>query len=338
MSNKKTLQIFIAYSRRDAEILEELRIHLKVLERIQNVKIWYDGLIEAGHDWEASIKTNLYEADIILLLISQNFLASDYCYDTEMTQALALHKQGKLRAIPIIARNSLWQKTPFAHLQALPKNGKPIVSDWGIDKEAPYLQIVQTLETITTELRQQESRVISPKPILAVTPRKVIANQVKTSTFTDPRDGQIYKTIELLGQTWLAENLNYDVGKGCWYYDNDPENGEEYGRLYTKIAARKACPPGWRLPNDKETGALINLKASYKSLIEGGESGFNAKLGGQRNADGSFLYRGVYGHFWSAEQRSFDSTYFYFYGNAKRLYQGSSQSQEQGFSVRCIKE
>ena len=340
--SKKPLQIFIAYSRRDAEILEELRIHLRVLERIQNVKIWYDGLIEAGHDWEESIKTNLHQADIILLLISQNFLASDYCYDTEMTQALALHEQGKLRAIPIIARNSLWQKTPFAHLQALPKNGKPIVSDWGVDREAPYLQIVQALEAIATELHKQKSKLISPQPEIVTPAPEIISSKEEANQYTDPRDGQTYKTVELLGKTWLAENLNYDIGEGCGFYNNDPKNGEKYGRLYTWEAARRACPPGWRLPRLEEIDALIDYygseAAAYKGLIEGGRSGFNALLGGIRYADGSFRHFGVDGFYWSATGRGGDKAYFYyFHGGAQRLNRPDFY-QHLGFSVRCLQQ
>ena len=276
MSTEKPLHIFIAYSRRDTKILEELRIHLKVLERIQNVKIWYDGLIEAGHDWDESIKGHLHQADIVLLLISHYLLASDYCYDTEMTQAMELHEQGKLRAIPVIASSCLWQKTPFAHLQALPKNGKPIINDWGIDKEVPYLQIMQALEAIVTELHQKDGEQNIPQPEPIVLTSGVISSQDKLNQYTAPRDGQTYKTVELLGKTWLAENLNYDVGEGCWFYDDNSENGERYGRLYTWEAALKACPPGWRLPSHKEIGILIDYygggAAAYRSLIKGGRS------------------------------------------------------------------
>ena len=73
-----------------------------------------------------------------------------------------------------------------------------------------------------------------------------------TGSFTDPRDGRTYRTVELNGLTWIAENLNFDVGEECWFYDNDPKNGAKYGRLYTWEAAQRACPPGWMLPTDRK--------------------------------------------------------------------------------------
>ena len=82
-----------------------------------------------------------------------------------------------------------------------------------------------------------------------------------SNLFTDPRDEQTYQTIELLGKTWLAENLNYDLGEDCWFYDNDPENGRKYGRLYTWEAAKKACLPGWRLPTHEDS---VNSKLLWR--------------------------------------------------------------------------
>lgn len=173
---------------------------------------------------------------------------------------------------------------------------------------------------------------------------------INPNTYTDPRDGQAYRTVELNGRLWLAQNLNYDVGEGCWFYENDPKNGEKYGRLYTWEAAKKACPPGWRLPADEEwrnmarqfsgadDGAYDWGKAAYKALIHGGSSGFSALLGGWRDTDGSFNYLGDYGVYWSATENSSGSAwYYYFYrdnGELNRYYYNKGF----GFSCRCVQD
>ena len=148
----KLTKIFIAYSRKDKEILNNLKLHLSVLERTNKFRIWYDGLIEAGKDWDNSIKRELNTSDIILLLISKNFLSSDYCYEEEMKKAISLHKKGISRLIPIIAKDSLWEFTPFAEFQVLPKDGIPIISgSWETDDE-PYTQIARSIVEIANEL------------------------------------------------------------------------------------------------------------------------------------------------------------------------------------------
>lgn len=76
-----------------------------------------------------------------------------------------------------------------------------------------------------------------------------------TGTFTDPRDGQTYATVEIGNQTWFAQNLNYETSNS-WTYIDDPANGDIYGRLYTWEAALNACPSGWHLPGDVKNGKL----------------------------------------------------------------------------------
>ncbi len=137
------LQIFIAYARKDTSFLDELRTHFTPLQRSGKVKIWYDGEIEPGKVWEAAIKDNLHSADIILMLISADAIASDYFYDKEMSDALARHAAGTARVVPLIVRPCAWQETPLGELQALPKDGKP-VSTWP-DRDDAYANAVTSL-------------------------------------------------------------------------------------------------------------------------------------------------------------------------------------------------
>lgn len=96
--------------------------------------------ISAGTEWKDQIDARLDSADLILLLVSPDFLASDYCYDVELQRALERHIAGEARVIPIIVRPVDWHEAPFAKLQALPRDGKPI-STWARRDEA-YKDVV----------------------------------------------------------------------------------------------------------------------------------------------------------------------------------------------------
>lgn len=165
--------------------------------------------------------------------------------------------------------------------------------------------------------------------------------EVRPNEFKDPRDGQVYKTVGLLDKTWMAENLNFDVGEGSWFYDDDPENGKKYGRLYTWDAAIKACPPGWRLPGLKEIEAIIDrfggAKGAYEALTEGGKSSFNAHLGGLRYTEGSFCdLRLTGGYYWSVTETGSDGAWIYnFDGGSRKLF-CYYKSKGFGFSCRCV--
>jgi uncharacterized protein (TIGR02145 family) len=134
-------------------------------------------------------------------------------------------------------------------------------------------------------------------------------------TFTDTRDGKIYKTVKIGEQVWLAENLNYEAdGSKC--YKNDPAHCEKYGRLYNWATAMKACPKGWHLPSKEEWETLVDfvggwetagkyLKSKSGWLKNGnGEDkyGFSALPGGVGDSDGDFGVVGGYGYWWSATE------------------------------------
>jgi TIR domain len=132
------LEIFCCYARKDQSLLKELVIHLTPLQRRGLIVIKSDININAGAVWEEEIKKHLNTAQIILLLISPDFIASEYCYSTEMQQALERHDSGEARVIPIILRPTNWKGAPFDKLQVLPTNAKPVTDrrSWLTEDEA----------------------------------------------------------------------------------------------------------------------------------------------------------------------------------------------------------
>lgn len=150
----KHINVFIAYARKDTSYLDKLRIYLRPLHRNKTIKIWYDGEITPGAVWEEQIKTHLHQADIILLLVSANSLASDYFYEKEVTDAMDRHKAKEAIVVPVILSDCIWELTNLAELQALPKNGKP-VDDWGKESSA-YTDIVRGLNRSIGKILEKE--------------------------------------------------------------------------------------------------------------------------------------------------------------------------------------
>lgn len=132
-------EIFFCYAREDEKLRIELEKQLNILKRQGFIDFWHDREISAGTEWEREIDVHLNTAHIILLLISPDFMVSDYCYSKEMKRAMERHEAGEARVIPVILRPVYWRGAPFGKLQALPTDGKPVVSSqWHNLDEAFY--------------------------------------------------------------------------------------------------------------------------------------------------------------------------------------------------------
>ena len=142
--------VFISYAHEDLAYLKELEKHLANLKRQNIITSWYDGDINPGTEWEAQILEKLDAAQIILLLVSADFINSDFCYSIELQQALARHDAGQARVIPIIVRPVDRKGAPFAKLQALPSGAKPITK-WSTHDDA-FLDIVQGIRRAIDDL------------------------------------------------------------------------------------------------------------------------------------------------------------------------------------------
>jgi TIR domain len=125
-SAPNALKLFISYCHADETLKTELLKHLEPLRRLQLIDTWHDRQIKAGEDWGKKISSNLEVADLIILIVSIDFINSNYCYDVELERALERHLAGEAVVIPLIARSCMWKTAPFANLQALPKDAKPI--------------------------------------------------------------------------------------------------------------------------------------------------------------------------------------------------------------------
>lgn len=159
----KAIKVFYSYSHKDEDFRKDLEKHLIILKRQGIIESWYDREIKAGNDWEDEITKRLNTADIILLLISSDFLASDYCVDAEVERAMERHEANLARVIPVILRACEWTYAPFGKLQALPKNALPVM-EWS-NRDRAILDIVKEIRKIAEEMiasSSEEKNLLTP--------------------------------------------------------------------------------------------------------------------------------------------------------------------------------
>ncbi len=170
-SENQAIEVFFSYAHEDEELRDELAKHLKLLERQKVIAAWHDREIGAGTEWKHSIEQRLNSAQVILLLISADFLASDFCWGVELRRAMERHEAGEARVIPVILRPVDWRSAQFDKLQALPKNALPITT-WSNQDEA-FLDIARGIRQVVKELQEPEEleKPVSLSPKLGETQR-----------------------------------------------------------------------------------------------------------------------------------------------------------------------
>jgi hypothetical protein len=157
------VEVFFSYSHRDEALRDELAKHLSIMRRQGVINAWHDRQITAGSEWAGEIDDHLNSAQIILLLISADFLASDYCYDIELKQAMERHEAGTACVIPIILKPVDWHGAPFGKLQALPKNAQAITT-WSNQDEA-FLNVAQGLRKTVEAFAVRQSTQTAGMPV-----------------------------------------------------------------------------------------------------------------------------------------------------------------------------
>ncbi|GLK85314.1 toll/interleukin-1 receptor domain-containing protein [Ancylobacter defluvii] len=151
---RKSLKVFLSYSHSDEELKQELVKHLYPLTHMGLVESWDGRQIKPGEEWGNVISKNLDVADIIILVISVDFINSRYCYDIELKRAMERHDASEARVIPVIARQCLWHHAPFGKLQALPKDAKAIAT-WP-DRDAALSTVAESIYKMAEQLLEVE--------------------------------------------------------------------------------------------------------------------------------------------------------------------------------------
>jgi len=143
-------ELVYSYAHEDAKLLKKLDDALSLLQREGRITNWSDRKISAGSLWAEEIDERFKKARIILLLVSNSFLASDYCYSVEMKLALERHERKEARVIPVIMRSCDWETAPFGKLQVLPRDGRPVIK-WRPQDDA-FTDIARGIRRVVEEM------------------------------------------------------------------------------------------------------------------------------------------------------------------------------------------
>ena len=154
--------LVFSYSHADEALRNELEKHLSPLKRMGKITTWHDRRIIPGQEFENQIDHYFSQADIILLMISSDFIASDYCYQVEMTNALERHNRGEAVVIPVILRECAWKMLPFGRILAATVDGKPIEKFASHDEG--YVQVVDAVSRAIANLEAKKPQQIVHAP------------------------------------------------------------------------------------------------------------------------------------------------------------------------------
>ena len=156
------INLFFSYSHQDEALRNELDKHLTILKRNGIINTWHDRCILPGAEFDKEISLNLKKADIILILISPDFLASDYCYDNEMKFAMRKHEKNEAIIIPVILRPCDWKDTEFGKLLATPTDGNPVIKFPTLDDA--FLEITNQIKKSIAVINKKDNRPEIPMP------------------------------------------------------------------------------------------------------------------------------------------------------------------------------
>jgi CheY-like chemotaxis protein len=247
-SARVPVTLFYSYAHEDETLRDELQDHLMILERRGVVRSWHDRAIVAGHDWNREIDDRLRTADLVLLLISKDFIASDYIMGAEMTLAMERHRSGDGVVVPILLRQVDLQPEdaedlPFIKLQGLPRDLKPVTS-WANRDEA-WTNVASGLRATVNEIRARrplESKTVRPS-----------METLESAVTADPR-------LDALVDDFANRISSANVGKGGGVLDSQQVQRQARRLIDVPDAKRLLWVDDHPENNTSERAALARLQ------------------------------------------------------------------------------
>jgi hypothetical protein len=196
-------KIFFSYSHKDEALRDQLEVQLAMLKNMGLIETWHDRCIKPGDNLNNAIDSNLSSADIVLLLVSPDFLASQYCWDVEVKRAMERHDREEARVIAVILRPCHWEAAPFAKLLVAPTDGKPVTT-WG-NTDAAFLNVAEAIKRALPHA--QRGAPAAPRPagearvaVLAASPPRSSNLRVRRDFTDHDKDDYIAATFEYMCQ------------------------------------------------------------------------------------------------------------------------------------------
>lgn len=264
-------KIFISYAHKDEELKKQFETHLSGLKRQNVVDVWDDRQVLIGEKWDEKIKNKLLTSDIVIFLISSDFLASEYINEVEIKETILRHKNNEVLIAPIFLRPCDFESSILSGFQGVPRDAK-FITTWS-DKDSAFLEVINELKKLINEfIPKEKPTVVSsffPKSNIPEcdTPPD-IAKWVGRNEELELLDSVHFKVIFITGiggqgKSSLATRYVFNQAESDNYESWDWRDfKEEENRLKTKIIEIIYRYSG-------SDPALLGLKdASYDELIE----------------------------------------------------------------------
>jgi len=255
------LEVFFSYSHADETLRDSLQKHLALLQREGLIRPWHDRRIGAGEVFEKAIDSRLESAHIILLLISPDFLASDYCYDIEMKRALERHSTGEASVVPIILRPSDWKSSPFGHLLALPTDAKPVTTWNNLDEG--FLDVASGLRRLVEARQRSQVRATEATPGLS----KPVSRGVMSNN--DLEDGAGKQAVSSRA-VWVPPPIeSLRKASSAFFKQYHSAKSQELAQTYLQYKYRLPAPEAWTYSYAGPLGITVQygLGASWCHVI-----------------------------------------------------------------------